>query len=127
MLIRNLLFIFTLFSVASFCSEDVDSVIAFANDDIRAKKFDAAETKLKNLIEQKSGLTVSQEVNAKYTLLELTFITKDYSRTEHYARDLLGIMVKNPGYEKLRKRLVYRICISEDWIETRTLFADICI
>ncbi|EGM79249.1 hypothetical protein Rhein_0637 [Rheinheimera sp. A13L] len=127
MLIRYLLFSVALFSSALCCSEDINSIIALANDDIRAKKFAAAETKLINLIEQKTVLTVSQEVNAKYRLLELTFITNDYSRTEHYARDLLYIMHKNPAYEKLRKRLVYRLCSSEDWMETRALFSDICL
>lgn len=127
MLIRSLLFAFTLFSTTSFSSEETNTIIALANDDIRAKKFGAAQARLINLLEQQSELTVAQEVNAKYRLLELTFITNDYSRTEHYARDLLDIMHKNPAYEKLRKRLVYRLCSSEDWMETRALFSDICL
>lgn len=125
-----LLLAFIHFSCASYASQEkkheIDDLINQANLAAIKRDYVSANNILLDLLTNKESLSFGQEVNIYHRLLELTFISKDYNKSKEYGHKLYSLIEHNDKYRSLKKRLIFRLCESEDWAAARYTFNDIC-
>lgn len=119
-----------LFSCGSYSWQDkeheIDDLINKSTLATLRKDYCGANNILINILASKNNFTLGQEVNIYYKLLELTFLNKDYGKSKEYGYKLHNLIKNNDKYSSLNKRLIYRLCESEDWAIARESFNDIC-
>ncbi|MGP9802809.1 hypothetical protein [Rheinheimera sp. NSM] len=124
-MLAKLFFVLALSSVIG-DGGDVDDMIMKARIAVGDKNYPLAENVLQTLLEDENSMTFSQHANVLYSILELSYITKDYGDSVVYAKRLVALLKNKEGYEDVYNRIIHRLCISEDWKATRESFLDTC-
>ena len=130
----NLLFTLVLYGVTASSEElscscghdDIDDVLAQATALIVRRNYVEGERILKCLLRENNDLNYRQRVNVLNGLLELSYINRDPESADIYGHKLLRLLDENPQYDYVKRRLKERLCESEDWASTRSLFQDVC-
>ena len=105
---------------------DIDDALARSTELIVKREFSEGEKILSCLLKENNNLNYRQKVNVLNGLLELSYINRDSKSADIYGHKLLNLLEESPQYDYAKRRLKERLCESEDWASTRTLFQDVC-
>jgi hypothetical protein len=105
---------------------DIDEVIYESHILIVKKDYQQAKVRLEGLLEEGNHLSTSQKLNVLNKLLEISFIQKEYEQANVFGHQLYELVINRDNYKKVKDRLYYRLCKSDNWKSGRHFFSDIC-
>lgn len=105
---------------------DPDDMLVHAFQLKTNKNFEESLKAYEKIISLQDTLSFSQKVNAIYGALELTYVLKKETKATEYGHNLILLTSQDTKYQKVKDRLMYRLCKSEDWDFYRYNFKKVC-